>query len=58
MNGRRNNRKRNNENIKNKKIMRCNTHNKPVFNLDVCDQFTAKSESNTQKDCEHCMHSY
>ena len=52
------NRRRNNENKKQKVVIRCKTKNKPVFEHEVCNEFSSKVSSNNQKNCENCKHSF
>ncbi len=50
--------KRNNENKKEKKVIRCNALNRPVYEYEVCSQFSLKISSNNQKNCVNCAHSF
>ena len=50
--------KRNNNNKKPKKVIRCNALNRPVFEHEVCSQFSSKINSNNQNNCENCKHSF
>ena len=54
------NRKRNfnNKDIKQKKVMRCNSRNQPVFGYEVCAEFFSKSNPNTINNCENCKNSF
>ena len=54
----RNRKKRNNENKRQKVVIRCKTFNKPVFEHEVCSEFSSKVSSNNQKNCENCRHSF
>lgn len=58
MNPNRNRRRRNNYNTKPKKIIRCKTLNRPVYEHEVCSQFNAKIKSNNEKNCENCVYSF
>lgn len=53
-----NRRKRNNEDKKQKIVIRCMTLNRPVFEHEVCSNFISKVNSNNQKNCENCKHSF
>ena len=55
---RNNRRRRNNENKKQKKLVRCKALNRPVFDHEVCGQFSSKINSNTQQNCENCIHAF
>ena len=53
------NRKRNNNyNKKQKKVIRCKLLNKPVFEHEVCSQFSSKINSNNQNNCENCKYAF
>ena len=58
MNKRNNRRRHNSENKKQKKVIRCRTLNKPVFEHEVCSQFNPKVNSNNQNNCGNCKHSF
>ena len=58
MNQNRNRRKRNNENKKQKKVIRCTALNRPVFENEVCSQFSLKVNSNNQNNCGNCKHTF
>jgi len=58
MNQNRNRRPRNNENKIQKKVIRCKALNRPVFEHEVCSQFSSKINSNNQKNCENCRHAF
>jgi len=49
---------RNNENEKPKKVIRCKALNRPVFDYEVCSQFSVKINFNNQRNCINCMHSF
>jgi hypothetical protein len=51
-------RKPNNENKKQKKVMRCKALNRPVFEYEVCSQFSVRINSNNQNNCENCKHAF
>ncbi len=53
-----NRRRRNNENKQQKKVIRCKALNRPVFEHEVCSQFSSKVSSNNQNNCENCKHSF
>jgi len=57
---RRNNKRqtRNNENKKQKNVIRCKALNRPVFEYEVCSQFSIKINSNNQKNCVNCKYSF
>lgn len=55
----RNNRKRrNNERIIQKKVIRCKALSKPVFEHEVCSKFISEINSNNQNNCINCKHSF
>ncbi len=54
----RNRRRRNDENKKQKKVIRCKALNRPVFEHEVCSQFSSKVNSNNQNNCENCKHAF
>jgi hypothetical protein len=58
MNQNKNRRKNKNKNKKRKKVIRCKTMNKPVFEYEVCSEFSSKVNSNNLKNCENCKHSF
>ena len=58
MNQKRNRRTRNNENKKQKKVIRCKALNRPVFEYEVCSQFSSKVNSNNQDSCENCKYAF
>ena len=49
---------RNNENKKEKKVIRCKALNRPVYEHEVCSQFNLKVSSNNHKNCVNCVHSF
>jgi len=51
-------RTRNNEQIKQKKVIRCKILNRPVFTNEICNKFSMKSNSNTANTCENCAHAF
>jgi len=53
-----NRRTRNNENKIQKKLIRCKALNRPVFEHEVCSQFSSKVNSNNQNNCENCIHAF
>jgi len=56
---RRNNRNGRNRQAKKKSIlMRCKTHNKPVFGHEVCSSYSPKNTSNDEKNCNNCKSSF
>jgi len=57
---RRNNKRqtRNNENKKERKVIRYKALNRPVFEYEVCSQFSIKINSNNQKNCVNCKYSF
>jgi hypothetical protein len=58
MNRNKNRRRTKNENKKQKKVIRCNALNRPVFEHEICSQFSSKISANNQKNCENCEHSF
>jgi hypothetical protein len=58
MKQKRNRRTRNNENKKQKKVIRCKALNRPVFEHEVCSQFSLKINSNNQNNCVNCVHAF
>jgi len=54
----RNRRRNNKENKKQKKVIRCKAQNKPVFEHEVCSQFSARVKSNDQNNCGNCKHAF
>ena len=54
----RNRRRRDNENKKQKKVIRCKALNRPVFEHEVSSQFSSKVNSNNQNNCENCKHAF
>ena len=53
-----NRRKRNNDIKIRKKVIRCKAQNKPVFEHEVCSQFSMKVNSNNQNNCGNCKHAF
>ena len=51
-------RTRNDENKKQKKVIRCKALNRPVFEHEVCSKFSSKVSSNNQNNCENCQHAF
>ena len=51
-------RNRNKEEYQKKTVIRCNHHQKPVFDIDTCPEIMLKSKENANKQCKHCQHSY
>lgn len=58
MNRKRNSRTRNNKTKRQKRIIRCKALNRPVFEDEVCSQFSLKTKSNNQNNCGNCKHSF
>jgi len=50
--------RRNREEKKKSKIIRCNIHSRPVFAHEVCDSFSSKPNVNNEKTCENCINSF
>ena len=50
--------RRNKQEKKKTKIMRCKNHNRPVFGHEVCDTFNLKSTGSNEKNCENCINSF
>ena len=53
-----NNRRRNKNMKKEKIVIRCKLHSKPVFDNEVCDKFNSKISTNNDKNCSNCTHSF
>ena len=51
-------RKNKNEKRQTKKIIRCKNFKQPVFDHEVCFQFSGKIDSNNIKNCDNCKHSF
>ena len=51
-------RPRNSENTRKNKVIRCKALNRPVFEHEVCAQFSSKLKSNNQNSCENCIHAF
>ncbi len=51
-------RNRNNEDKKQKNVIRCKALNRPVFEYEVCSQFSIKVNSNNNKNCVNCAYSF
>ena len=51
-------RNRNNEDNKLKNVIRCKAINRPVFEHEVCSQFSLKVNSNNKKNCVNCAYSF
>jgi hypothetical protein len=58
MNRNRNRRKRNNEEKKENKVIRCGVLNRPVFEHEICSKFSAKISSNNQQNCVNCSYAF
>lgn len=58
MNPRSNNKRRKNQELFQKIIIRCQVLQRPVYEHEVCQQYMAKSGSDTQKNCKNCKHSF
>jgi len=58
MNQNRNRRINKNENKKQKNVIRCKALNRPVYEYEVCSQFSIKVNTNNQKNCVNCSHSF
>jgi len=57
MNNRSNNpRHKNNHEIQ-KKVIRCDKLHRPMYEHEVCPQYSIKSSSESQKNCKSCVHS-
>ena len=41
-----------------KKVIRCKAHNRPVYEHEVCSKYSVKANSNNQKNCVNCAHSF
>jgi len=54
----RRNNKRKNIQKKAKKVIRCKALNRPVFEHEVCAQFSSKINSNNQNNCENCINAF
>jgi hypothetical protein len=54
-----NKRRRHNQNNKIvKKVIRCKALNRPVYEHEVCSKYSVKVNSNNQKNCVNCAHSF
>ena len=53
-----NNSKRKNNKEKTLKVIRCKALNRPVFEHEVCSQFSLKLNSNNQNNCKNCRHAF
>jgi len=53
-----NNPRRKNTESFQKIIIRCNVLQRPVYEHEVCPQFTSKTGSDLQKNCKTCKHSF
>ena len=58
MNRNRNRKRRNIEDKKQNKVIRCMAQNRPVFEHETCSKFNTKINSNNQKNCINCSHAY
>jgi hypothetical protein len=59
MNRRPNNQRRNrNEHTITKKVIRCNTLQRPVYEHETCVRYEVKIGSDSQKNCRTCKHSF
>jgi hypothetical protein len=58
MKGRRNNRGRQDKKIFEKKVIRCNVHQKPVFISETCTNFMSKHKSEGENNCKNCQNSF
>lgn len=58
MNQKRNKQRRKNQEIIQKNVIRCNILNRPVFEHEVCSQFSSKVNSSDQKNCKNCKYSF
>jgi hypothetical protein len=54
----RNNKRRYNQIKKKSKIIRCKTHNRPVFEHETCSLFSSKSDTNNDNTCVNCKSSF
>ncbi|MEF8879928.1 MAG: hypothetical protein V5A64_06015 [Candidatus Thermoplasmatota archaeon] len=41
-----------------KKVIRCRNQNKPVFEHEVCKEFSSNHGSDVKKNCKNCKHSF
>jgi hypothetical protein len=41
-----------------KNVIRCKALSRPVYEHEVCSQFSIKVNSNNQKNCLNCTHSF
>lgn len=58
MNGKRNKTRNRFEQSVEKKVIRCEFHQKPVFMNETCSNFLAKSGSGEDHTCKNCQHSF
>ena len=49
---------RNNDNKREKNVIRCRALNRPVYEHEVCSKYSVKVNSNNQKNCLNCTHSF
>ena len=54
----RRNNKRKNMQKKAKIVIRCRALNKPVFEHEVCTNFSSKINTNSQNNCVNCIHAF
>ncbi|MHA2431437.1 MAG: hypothetical protein ACXACC_10475 [Promethearchaeota archaeon] len=58
MKQKRNQRTRNKQEKKSYKIIRCSMQNQPMFEHEICPQFTIKTSANDQNNCKNCKHAF
>jgi len=52
------NRRSNNYDKKQRKVIRCKLLYQPVFEHEVCSQFISRVSSNNQNNCGNCKHAF
>jgi hypothetical protein len=58
MNRRSNNNRKNKQESFQKIVVRCDALKRPVYEHEVCPQYTLKTGSDSQKNCKNCRHSF
>lgn len=58
MRGRSNRQKRNNKNEAPKNVIRCNHFQRIVWDHEICNEFSPKENSSSEKNCKNCKYSF
>jgi hypothetical protein len=58
MNRRSNNNRKNKQESFQKIVVRCDALQRPVYEHEVCPQYTLKTGADSQKNCKNCRHSF